>query len=812
MVVSEAPGDAVPEPAPPPTGTPAGKRGRMIGRGWVQAAVLVTLAGFFVLGFLAIRTYQAQPPIPEKVTTSDGQLLFTGEDIRQGQEVFLRNGLMQYGSIFGHGAYLGPDFTADYLHRAATSVQEQYGGAEAGHARTVEDFRVNRYDEKTGTLVWSPAQGKAFTELTGHYGATLNSPDGKNGLRPNAITDPAEIHDLTAYFGWTAWAAAAERPDKTYSYTNNWPSEPLVDNAPTGHTVTWSVLSLIFLLVGAGALFAAFGRWNFLGWHNRDHRELRFHAPRTVLLTPAQRATAWFFFIMAALFLVQTLLGSATQHYRADLESFFGLPLDHWLPYNLTRTWHVQLSIFWVVTSFLAIGIFLAPLIARGWEPKRQALLTRLLLGALVVVVVGSLIGEMAGMRGWLGPLWAHLGNQGFEYLDLGRIWQVLLTAGMGIWAFILFRGLRRRLRTEHVANMPWLFFLAALALPAFYAVGLLASPDSHFTAADFWRFIVVHLWVEDFLELFTTATVAYLFVLLGVVRERVALSVIFLDIVLYSAGGVIGTMHHLYFSGEPAEHLALGATFSALEVVPLLFLTVEAWSFLQLGARRQSASSTPFPHRWAVMFLAAVGFWNFLGAGVFGFLINLPIVSYYEIGTGLTANHAHAAMMGVYGMLAVGFAMFALRYLIPEERWSDRLASISFWSLNLGLAWMSFATLLPAGALQLYRVVDAGYADGRSLGYLQGGTNMFLEWLRLPGDVVFMVGGVLPLLWMAYQGIRYRSKQTRAPEAPAETLLFTEVVPDNDDDATDTDAADLVVGVADRLGGGTGGPAEAPR
>jgi nitric oxide reductase subunit B len=381
-----------------------------------------------------------------------------------------------------------------------------------------------------------------------------------------------------------------------------------------------------------------------------------------------------------------------------------------------------------------------------------------------------------------LGALWSWFGNQGWEYLDLGRVWQVLLVLGMAIWVMIVFRGLRRRLRTEHVANMPWLFFLAALALPAFYAVGLLATPDTAFTTADFWRFIVVHLWVEDFLELFTTATVAYLFVLLGVVRERVALSVIFLDIVLYSAGGVIGTMHHLYFSGEPAEHLALGATFSALEVVPLLFLTVEAWSFLQLGARRQSASSAPFPHRWAVMFLAAVGFWNFLGAGVFGFLINLPIVSYYEMGTGLTANHAHAAMMGVYGMLAVGFAVFALRYFIPQERWSDRLAGISFWSLNLGLAWMSFATLLPAGSLQLYKVLDAGYADARSLGYLQGDTNAFLEWLRLPGDVVFIAGGVLPLLWMTWQGIRYRSKQTRSPEAPAETLLFTEVVPETDE------------------------------
>lgn len=763
----------------------------MIARGWVQAAILVTLGGFFVLGFLAIRTYQAQPPIPEQTVTSAGEVVFTGDDVMDGQKVFLRTGLMQYGSIYGHGAYLGPDFTADYLHRSATIVRESYGGADSAdaHDRTVDDYRTNRYDDSTGTLVWSDAQAAAFTELTGHYAGLLGSPDGKQGLRPDAITDPGEIHDVTAYFAWTAWTAAAERPGHDYSYTNNWPSEPLVDNEPTGHTVTWSVLSLVFLLVGTGALFTAFGRWNFLGWHRRDHRELRFHSPDRVRLTPAQRATAWFFLVMAGLFLAQVLLGSAAQHYRADLQSFFGIPLDRWLPYNLVRTWHTQLSIFWVVTSFLAIGIFIAPLISRGWEPRRQALLTRILLGALVVVVVGSLLGELAGQRGWLGDLWAQLGNQGWEYLDLGRVWQTLLTLGMVIWVVILFRGLRRRLRGESVANMPWLFFLAALALPAFYAVGLLATPDTQFTAADFWRFIVVHLWVEDFMELFTTATVAYLFVLLGVVRERVALSVIFLDIVLYGAGGVIGTMHHLYFSGEPAEHLALGATFSALEVVPLLFLTVEAWSFLQIGARRHSASDTPFPHRWAVMFLAAVGFWNFLGAGVFGFLVNLPIVSYYEMGTGLTANHAHAAMMGVYGMLAIGFAVFALRYLIPENKWSDRWPRLAFWSLNLGLAWMSFATLLPSGALQLYKVVESGYADARSLGYLQGDTNVFLEWLRLPGDVVFIVGGVLPVLWMTWLGVRHRVGRTRQPGDAEVSLLFTEVGagPSGPDAAGDT-------------------------
>jgi nitric oxide reductase subunit B len=530
---------------------------------------------------------------------------------------------------------------------------------------------------------------------------------------------------------------------------------------------------LVALLGGIGLLFAAFGRWNFLGWRGREQATLSFRAPGDVALTPAQRACAWFFLVMAALFLIQTLVGAASEHYRADLAGFFGIDLAQVLPYNLMRTWHVQLAIFWVATSFLAAGIFLAPMIS-GREPRGQHFLAYGLLGALAVVVFGSMIGEWLGIFGFMGGWWAWFGNQGFEYLDLGRFWQVLLSIGLFFWVAVLFRGLRGRLRREHAANMPWLFFFAALAIPAFYAVGLLARPESHFTTADFWRFWVVHLWVEDFLELFTTVMVAYIFVLLGVVREKVALTVIFLDILLYSAGGVIGTMHHLYFSGTPAEHMALGAFFSAAEVIPLTFLTVEAWSFLQLGARQEARSRTPFPHRWAVMFLVAVGFWNFLGAGIFGFLINLPIISYYQIGTALTANHGHAAMIGVYGMLAAGLALFCLRYLIPEDRWSERAAKWSFWSLNIGLAWMCFATLFPLGILQLYESVNTGYFEARSLEYITNDTNALLEWMRLPGDVLFIVAGVLPLLYVCYLSVRHTVPRVTLEEP--EDILFTDI------------------------------------
>jgi len=748
-----------------------GKRALLVSNGWLQAVVVVVLFGFFVLGFLAYRTYTGEPPIPARVVDPAGHLIFTHDDVIAGQETFLRNGLMEYGSIFGHGAYLGPDFTADYLHRAALIVLTSYGGSTSDRARaqTISDFKANRFDASTDTLTLTAAQANAFAELKAYYRDFFAEPTTKYGLRPQAITDPQQISELTAFFCWSAWAASSLRPGLEYSYTNNWPPEPLVGNHPTADNVLWSVLSLIALLGGIGLLLAAFGRWNFLGWHGREEQTVTFRPPDQVTLTPAQRACAWFFLVMALLFLLQTLVGGASQHYRADLSNFFGIDLARVLPFNIARTWHVQLSIFWVATSFLAAGIFLAPMIS-GREPPRQSWLAYGLLAALTIVVFGSLIGEYAGIRGWIRQGWSWFGNQGFEYLDLGRFWQILLTIGLFFWAAMLFRVLRGRMGAEHPGNMPWLFFFSALSIPAFYGVGLLARPDLHFTTTDFWRFWVVHLWVEDFLELFTTIMVAYIFVLLGVVHERVALTVVYLDILLYSAGGIVGTMHHVYFSGEPSVHMALGAFFSAAEVIPLTFLTLEAWSFLQLGARQGSKSRTAFPHLWAVMFLASVGFWNFLGAGIFGFLINLPIVSYYEIGTALTANHGHAAMMGVYGMLAVGLALFCLRYMIPEDRWSDRAAKLSFWSLNIGLAWMVFAALFPLGLLQLYHSVSSGYFDARSLKFMTSGPNALIEWLRLPGDILFIVGGVLPILYLCWLGVRYVAPQATLEE-PREVL-----------------------------------------
>jgi len=538
---------------------------------WLLVAVLTFITGFVILGYLYFRVYKDHPPIPQQVRSSDGVALFTGGDILAGQQIFQKYGLMQFGTIFGHGAYLGPDFTAQYLHLSGQNMLDFYGrqglsSAEANE-QVMRDLKLNTYDAAQGTLVFTAAQTEAYRAMTSYYRDWFGPRENQQDLRRPYLQEQTELQQLTAYFSWAAWLSAAKRPGSEYSYTNNWPPDKLAANSPTPDAFLWSMISLIALLGGIGLVLFVFGRYEWLGWHRDEETgiSLKFRPPEEVHLTASQRTTAWYFLVVAGLFLLQGLLGGINAHYHVEPEGFYGFAIENFLPYNLSRMWHVQLALFFVASSFLAMGIFLAPMIAGG-EPRHQDKLALVLLGALVVVVVGSLSGEAASLKGLL-PLagnWFWIGSQGWEYLDLGRLWQVLLTTGMLIWLFILIRGMKDRLKGEHPGNMPWLFIYSAISIPLFYAAGMFYGKNTNFTHIEFWRFWVVHLWVEDFLELFTTILVAYIFVLLGIVRVRVATTIIYLDIILYSIGGVVGTMHHLYFSGTPSIHMALGAFFSA--------------------------------------------------------------------------------------------------------------------------------------------------------------------------------------------------------------------------------------------------------
>lgn len=725
---------------------------------WRHAAILVMIFGFAVLSVVTAVAYKNAPPIPEQVVGTNGAPVFTRADIEHGQEVFLKYGLMEHGTLWGHGAYLGPDYSAEYLHRLAeiardTSAQAQHGvpfaqldtaKADSVSAAVARLLKENRYDPDTHTLRFTPEEAAAYAQQREEQRRYFNSDTPNAGLPAHYITSDAEIDALTAYFAWAAWATTAVRPGTDASYTNNWPYEPMSGNLPAPSTYLWSGISVMVLVGGLGLVMFVMGRFPGLGWKSDEPRISAEERARAAALTPSQRATRWFFVVVALLFLLQSFAGAGLAHYRVEPGGFYGIDLARWLSYPLLRTWHLQLAVFWIATAWVAGGLFLAPMF--GGEPKRQSTGAIVLLGALAVVVFGSLFGELLGLRDMLGSLWFWLGHQGSEYLDLGRFWQLLLAAGLIFWLFLLFRALLPAMKQR--SELASLLLYAAAAIPIFYVPALFYGPKTHMTVIDVWRFWIIHLWVEGFFELFATVLVAVMFYRLGLVGARTATRVVYLDAMLFLGTGIVGTGHHWYFTGQSTLNMGLASCFSALEVVPLTLLTTEAWEFMRLGSDGdENALAAARRHHWTIRFLVAVGVWNFIGAGVFGFLINLPIVSYYEMGTGLTANHGHAAMFGVFGMLALATVVFCLRSMHDDASWLrvEPLLRLGFWGLNIGLALMLAIDLFPAGILQLWDALANGYWHARRLTFLMSGTFHTLEWLRIIGDSVFLLFGVLP-------------------------------------------------------------------
>ncbi|ADC61875.1 nitric-oxide reductase subunit B [Allochromatium vinosum DSM 180] len=750
---------------------------------WPRSLMIVMIVGFSLLILLSLKTYEDAPPIPAQAVDPKGAVVFTAEDVAAGQEVFLKYGLMDNGTIWGHGGMLGPDFSAQTLHGLAlhhaehlaqSRFQTAYAALSADERAGIDgsvaaEFKRNGYDPATGILILPAASQAAFDAQIAAWTAYFQEPASNGGLTREAVTDPTELRRLTAFFSWTAWAAAAQRPGATHSYTNNFPYDPFVGNHPTAGALLWSAISVIFLLGGIAIVLLAFGKFSYLGWHGDDRPPPpKLPAITPIAITPAQSATLKFMVIAGLLFLAQVLIGGGIAHYRAEPGNFYGLDLSTLWPSNLLRIWHLQLAIFWVATAYVGGALFMASALGGG-DPTHQRRLIDTLFWALVAVVVGSLLGQWLGINDLLGGWWFWLGNQGWEYLEIGRFWQILLAAGLFFWFWLVLRAVKPARANPELRTFVNFFLIAAFSIPFFYLPAFFFGSTTHFSVVDMWRFWLIHLWVEGFFEFFVTVIVAVIFYQLGLVRRITAIRVIYLDAILYFGGGLIGTAHHWYFTGQTELAMALGATFSALEVVPLTLLTLDAWDFYRVSR----GGGPAYPHRWTFFFLMAVGFWNFTGAGVFGFLINMPIVSYYEVGTTLTINHAHAAFVGVFGMLAVGLMAYLLREITSDERWPlvQTCLKVSFWGLNIGLALMILLSLLPGGVLQLRDVLENGYWHARSLNYTATSLARYVEWLRIWGDSVFILFGVLPLvigLLAAYRDLWRRRVTLTGSTGPA--------------------------------------------
>jgi nitric oxide reductase subunit B len=724
---------------------------------WIGFIAVMVIC-FGVLGYYGYELYLQKPPIPESVVTSSGEKIFTSAEIKDGQNVWQSIGGQEVGTVWGHGAYVAPDWSADWLHREAlfilnelaintdSTTYDKVSPEKQAYLRTLlqKDLRTNTYDEATKTVTISELRAKAIKANMEYYknlftdGKELDATRNAYAIPLNTIKSPDRMQKMNAFFFWAAWACVTERPGKDITYTSNWPGDDLVGNHPTGKHLFWTMFSIVMLLLGVGLL----GLYNARNQDKELSEDIYPEKDPLINLkaTPSMKATLKYFWIVSGLLLLQVVMGIITAHYGVEGNGFYGLKLDTLIPYSISRTWHVQLAIFWIATAWLATGLFIAPAVS-GIEPKYQRLGVNVLFGALLIVVLGSMAGEWMGVMQKLGLVENfYFGHQGYEYIDLGRFWQILLFGGLLIWLFLMIRALLPALKVKSESkNLLILFTISSVAIAAFYGAGLMYGRQTHLSIAEYWRWWVVHLWVEGFFEVFATTVIAFILVKLNLLNVKRATAAALFTTIIYLLGGIIGTFHHLYFAGAPMSIIALGASFSALEVVPLVFMGYEAWHNYKL------AHSTVWikKYKWAIYSFIAVAFWNLLGAGVFGFLINPPIALYYMQGLNTTPVHGHAALFGVYGMLGIGLMLFSLRGMTIAQEWNEKVLKFSFWCFQIGLILMLFISVLPVGILQTIASVDHGIWYARSMEFMQTPLMQNLRWLRVFGDTIFAFGSI---------------------------------------------------------------------
>ena len=721
--------------------------------------VLVLTFGALLLGGYLIN--KEKPPIPALVVGPGGATVFSAEDIKEGQQLYFSHGGQHIGTIWGHGSYLAPDWSADWLHREGLYVAARAGGASPEQAAAfdqkafdalpkvkqaglavlaTEEIKQNHYDSATGKLELSQAEAEAFALLESHYTKLFREGNDKQGIHPGIVTTDADGKALASFFAWLAWAAGTNRPGQELTYTSNWPFDPLVGNHAAPGSLIWSIVSMVLLILGI-----AFGIFWYVRYLHEDSAALQL----TLTLdepnpSGSQRAVVPYFIAAMALFVLMIPVGMLTAHYSLEGGSFLGIWIEKVFPYAALRTWHLQLAIFWIATCFLATGLFIGPFV--GKEPKAQKLLVIILLAAVVIVVAGSMSGTWLSIQGFMGNRGFLFGTQGYEYIELGRVWQILLIIGMIIWLVLVVRAILPAIRGEKDAGgLTHVLLYSAITIPAFYMWGLMYNQKTDLSDAEYWRWWVVHLWVEGFFEVFATVVLSFILVKISAISAKFAERVIYFSIILYLGAGVVGTFHHLYWTGTPSPIIALGAVFSALEILPLALLGFETAQ----NTKMLKQAGKDWPYRWPMMFFIAVAFWNVVGAGVFGFLINPPIVLYYAQGINTTPLHAHTALFGVYGFFAIALMLFSLRHIVTKASWSDRLLKWAFWLLNGGLAGMAVFTLMPQAFYQLYWAVAKGiwYARGPEIA-----TSPFIKitnLFRMLPDIAFGIGAVLLLLFV---------------------------------------------------------------
>ncbi len=703
---------------------------------WIIAIFMVT-----ILIYYTANLHKEVPPIPQQVQSASGEMLYTHDDIVQGKAYFQEFDLTDWGTLLGMGAYMGPDFSTTFYHHRVEDLYDYYGKQMYGKGkdalsdielgavkeRVKQDVKDETHLKKEG-VTYTEASTMAYKHNVERLVDMLVNGDPERAF-PGGIIREDEARKIATFVDWAQLVASTKRPDADRTWSNNWPYEPMVDqnlNFNYHKVSLWE-----FLLLWTLTIIVIFLSYEYLF---KKDEELQ-PAMKVTSLFKSQRKLLKYVPIVAALFVVQLFVGGYLAHLYTEPSKSFVFSQSI-LPFNVIRSIHTQLAILWVAVGWLVGGLLIAPWVAN--KDHKYPWLVDVLWVALVVVAVGALIGLYMGATGHLRNSWFWLGNEGRELINLGRLWDIGLVVGLVFW-FLLIISLIRKAATNNplVGTIIW----AAFAIATLYIAGMmpLTRIMPNYTVDDYYRWWVIHLWVELTFEMFAAGVIAFFTVSLGLISHKTAVRTMIFELFLIMMSGTLGVGHHYWFQGLDEYWIAIGGIFSALEPLPLALMIVEAMK----NQREQRLEGRPNEFSTVFMWVAGSAVLNWIGAGFFGMMINTPTIDYYAHGTYLIMPHGHIALLGAFGYISIAFLYMTARAnsLANGLKWDPKLSKWGFWLLTLGVVLFALPTYI-VGIHQAQTAFEQGYYFARLRETIEPMKNWL--WFRTVPDSMMIIGGLL--------------------------------------------------------------------
>ena len=708
---------------------------------WVVGIIMVTALIVFTANL-----QKEVPPIAAQTVSASGETLYTYDDVVNGKAMFQQFDLMDYGTLLGMGAYLGPDFSTEFFHRRAEFLYERFAGEVYGvSAAALTDVQRAGIKEMVkadfhagtelveGTVVYTDVSAAAYKANVDYLVDFLVNGNQEMAWVGGVIHED-EARLIAAFVDWSQLVASSKRPGTDRTWSNNWPAEPLVDQDTTWTSHFYTLWEMLVLWVGTIlVLWLAYAKLL-----KKDPNEV-LEQPLTITkLFPSQEKLLKYVPVVGLFMFLQIVIGGYLAHIYTEPSQNFILSQDI-LPFNVMRALHTNLAIVWVAIGWLVGGMLIAPLVAE--EDLKYPWLVDVLWTALLVVGGGGLVGIYMGATGQMRDVWFWLGNEGRELLNLGRVWDIGLVVGLVMWFLMVVSVIRKaKENSVLVGAIIW----SAFGIATLYIAGMMPIHKimPNYTVDDYYRWWVIHLWVELTFELFAAGVLAFLTVALGLVSRKAAERIMLFELGLIMLSGTLGVGHHYLWQGLDEYWIAVGGIFSALEPLPLVLLMIEAFK----EQRAISAKGESFPFAVPFLFLAGSAFLNWYGAGFLGMVINTPTINYYAHGTYLIMPHGHVALLGAFGYISLAFMYLVTRSnaMAKGLEWNEKPSRIGFWLLTSGVVLFSIPTLM-IGFEQAKTAHDLGYWFTRqreTIEPLKG-----LMWSRVVPDALMIIGALVIFL-----------------------------------------------------------------